>query len=152
MLLGAAIVLGLTVPAANSAWASVIYNYTGNNFDQFIDGPPADPVYYTTLDSISASVTFAQSLAPNQTNVNVTGLVTQFAISDGHHTINNTNDSFWSLFVTTDASSQIVYWSMHAAGSGSNPQIDSDSIHAECSRSSQVHRLHLGTKLPVCRL
>ena len=142
ILLGAAIALGLAVSAINSARADVVYNYTGEHFNQFFDGPAADPIYYTTSDNVSASITFAQILAPSQTNVNVTELVTQFAVSDNHHTITNTNDSFWSLVVTTDASSQIISWSMVANGTVQHRSEPTNSF-IQCRRFSHVHRLHL---------
>src|ERR1700760_996179 len=92
-------------------FADSIYSYTGNNFTDVYGSEP-----YTTSDSIQGSITTATALAPGSFNF-FFGLPA-FSFFDGLHTIDQTNADFALFILLTDASGNIVDWSVNLGGGG----------------------------------
>ncbi|MEJ8859994.1 hypothetical protein WKW79_36000 [Variovorax robiniae] len=102
---------------ANSAHASVTYQYTGNPFvylcqpDGTCYGPPATAGSYTRADRVTATVEVSTALPSNLSLFDLNTLAgTVVTLTDGHQTLHFTagdSGSFEAL-VSTDASGQIV--------------------------------------------
>ena len=94
-----------TLVLSTSVNASVIYTYTGNNFEQ-IQG-----VVYSTSNSVSASIQLANALAP--LSAATAASVESFIITDGVNTLTDDNSNF-SLEIYTDALGDIYEWRISA--------------------------------------
>ncbi len=102
---------------ATSAWASTIYSYTGNNFNQITNDIwlPV-PGEYTTAMYVSGWFEVADPIAANESNMFITPL--SYSFSDGRNTYTNL-DSVLStsadpdkFIVSTDGAGQIFNWSI----------------------------------------
>ncbi len=92
----------------SGAVADVTYTYTGNAFDTIVsdDTPPSGS--YTTSMSVDISLTLAQPIPANASNLVVSDQVLAYSFSDGRHTI---DDGGTVLFaVSTDGDGEIVDW------------------------------------------
>ncbi|HME70522.1 MAG TPA: PEP-CTERM sorting domain-containing protein, partial [Myxococcota bacterium] len=107
-----------------SAWADVIYSYTGNPFTQ-VSGSP-----YTTSDYVTVSMTLPNAIAPSQTDLVVTSQLISLTMSDGVQTIDLfipnliAGDTFAKF--TTDSQGNITAWNVDLAVSDvpNNDQIN----------------------------
>lgn len=96
--------LSVSVPA----FANVIYTYTGNNFDTFLDDtPPAGA--YTNSMRVTGSFELAAPLPAGLPLTAITPL--SFSFSDGRLTRDNTNSPA-IINVGTDLSGSINAWSI----------------------------------------
>ena len=94
-LLGA-VCAGLLSIAASPALASVVYGYTGNQFDAFQSGSN-----YDTSSFIAGTVTLENLLAANTTS---TPTILDFSFTDGNQTLSMGNGaSIEEIVLTTDA-------------------------------------------------
>jgi hypothetical protein len=120
MLTAAIVAAAMIVGTASRSMASSVYDYVGNDFT-FALAP------YTTLDSISGSVTLSTPLGDNLNLQTVTP--TAFSFSDGVQTLNQSNAS--SIFdFSTNASGQITQWVFALQGSFPLGSIQSEDLSA----------------------
>jgi hypothetical protein len=105
---------------SSPAWSSVIYTYTGNNFDTFPNAPSVAPTHDTTM-GVTATLEFA-NLLPADIDAYFSLNLTNFSISDGVNTIDNSNFSSGNLRVGTDSSGNIDEWFLFAVANTTNEQ------------------------------
>lgn len=139
---------------AAQADATVILDYTGNNFNDFFeDGVTAPPDVYSTSDALTVSLLLADVLPPNLSGASVDPLA--FTLSDGVNTITDANATR-SLFFgfSTDATGQVVQWSVGARFDAGLRRRSIDSVHLPGSTRDQgLDRLCGPTSmLPTCSL
>ena len=118
--------LGLVALLATaSAFAATTYTYTGPAYT-LVTGT------YTTSMQITGSFTTAAPLAPNLSDVDITGQVTSYSFSDGVNTYTNSdiNARIFAFKVSTDASGTITYWGivLKLWESGTSPHSTGDKI------------------------
>ena len=95
---------------ASPAWATVIYTYTGNNFDTF--SAPSSP---DASMNVTVTLEFANLLSSDLNEQFI--LPDRFSISDGINTIDNTNSTGGSFRVGTDSLGNIDSWFIFATAS-----------------------------------
>lgn len=110
----------LTLGVSIVSQADTIYTYTGPTFT-FVDSSSG----LTTSNFISVSMTFANPIAPmvgvigsvaSNTPTSLVSLTPmQFTMTDGVHTLDNSNAQVSILDVATDASGNIAAWSIFAS-------------------------------------
>jgi len=107
-LLGAAVLAAAL--CATRSFASVIYTYTGADFDQCVIG---QSTACTPSGSVTGTMEFVSPLSANLSGSAVTP--DAFSFSDGTGTITDSNwDSVWGGFlVTTDASGNLTGWAIN---------------------------------------
>lgn len=112
----------LAMPAA----AQAVYRYTGNPFTLFSCGPsipgpgtvlcstsaPTNPYTdYIATDAVSATLTLNAALPANRALADVSSLTGfQLSMSDGRHSVSNTDAIGMIAQVATDASGNISQW------------------------------------------
>jgi hypothetical protein len=100
------ILLFFSAPAS----ASVIYEYEGNAFNEFLDStPPAGS--YSAEDRITVRLEFAEALAPNLYIQELSSFLVSFSVSDGRTTYSHLGPS-GSAALGTNAAGEIVRWSL----------------------------------------
>lgn len=139
---------------AAHANATVILNYTGNNFSDFLhDGVTTPPDVYTTTDRLTMSLVLDDVLAPNLSGISVDPLA--FTLFDGVNTITEA-DATRSLFFafSTDATGQVVQWSAGARFDSGLQRRSIDSVNLPGAvRDQGLDRLCGPTStLPTCAL
>ncbi len=92
--------------------ADNVYSYTGSAFTEVYGSEP-----YTTSDFIQGTITTPTPLLPGTDNLFVSDMP-EFSFFDGVHTIDQTNASFSTFILLTDASGSIVDWSVVLGGGG----------------------------------
>jgi hypothetical protein len=103
--------LVLAALACSSAHASVVYLYTGNDFNFFNGSPGVDGSNF-----ISATLTFASPLAGGLSLFNASTTVQAWSITDGVHTLTSTTPgaSIGNMIVSTDAGGNIIeQWAVY---------------------------------------
>jgi PEP-CTERM motif len=106
-----AFVLG---PAAQRVRADVVYTYTGNSFNDFLNGGTCPPTC-----NVTGSFTVAEPLGPNLSLTLITPL--SFTITSGTATLTDGDPDNTFLSVGTDASGVIDTWSWEVVGPESSP-------------------------------
>ena len=92
------------------ASASVIYTYTGNNFDTIFDPDPPSGTYTTSM-SVTGFFTLDSPLAASLPLTNIFGDVQTFSFNDGRATLTHLDTlAIFAFRVSTGASPQIVDW------------------------------------------
>jgi len=94
---------------SSAARATATYEYTGNQFDIFLNGGIGGT-------RVSGQFTLVMSLAPNTALTDISGSILSFSFSDGVNTITNTTLPLatYSFEVATDAGGNINDWSIGA--------------------------------------
>ena len=105
--------LSIAYPASVQA-VPTTYVYTGNPFT-IATGP------YTTSDFVTAMVTLAGPLPPNEPFTQVTPLA--FSLSDGVQTITNLNATIFAFHFATDGDGTITHWALSAYTGPQRPQL-----------------------------
>lgn len=95
----------------SSVYATVIYTYTGNNFDTFNNESGGASSYDSTMN-VTVTLEYTSLLPTNLTEQFVAPL--SFSISDGINTIDDTNFSSRNILVGTDSSGNINSWFVYA--------------------------------------
>ena len=104
-----AAVVGVVVAGMATAGPSMavpmIYQYQGNNFETF------SGIYDDSM-SVSGSFTFAEALAPNLSDVNITfdARLLSFSFTDSVDTITSDNTTEYQFFISTDSFGNIEDW------------------------------------------
>src|SRR5262252_1133614 len=118
ILLALTAVAALSVAGPASVQADTTYRYTGNPFTTVL--PP-----YTTSDFVTAMVTLASPLPPNNTTA-VTPLA--FSISDGQQTITNSNSQMGLFSFTTGPTGNITGWNVDVSSLAGSIQTEHQGI------------------------
>jgi len=87
--------------------ASVVYQYTGNNFNSF-----SSPTSYDNSMMVRITLELPSELAPNYDNLVFPSI---FSFEDGIQIIDNTNATSTAFQFETDASGNILSWAVSAA-------------------------------------
>ena len=102
----AALALAVVILSVTAVQAvPTTYVYTGNPFT-FVSGP------YSTSDFVTAMVTLANPLPPNEPLTQVTPLA--FSLFDGVQTITNLNATIFAFHFATDGDGTITHWALSA--------------------------------------
>ena len=93
--------------------AQIIYEYTGNTFDEF-----STPTTYTTANFVSGTFTVPNVLPFYPTLTDISGIVSAYSFFDGINALTNLNsvpnpyDTPSGFSVATDSSGNITEWSI----------------------------------------
>lgn len=105
--------------------ASVIYSYTGNNFDTFWEaGTDAEPYTYDLSMNITGTLELDTPLDASLVNVGVTPI--SFTFNDGINTLTNLNTNTSAFMFSTDANGDITTWSILTAINFQDPISEGD--------------------------
>lgn len=129
--------------AASPAWATVIYTYTGNSFDTFIDESGDSPIYNETMN-VTVNLELDSLLLPNLDEQDVNPI--SFSISDGINTIDNSNtvDPDYVLLhfnFSTDSLGDIIDWAIIGQIHNTGPLEDRwyiETVHNNSSTGMQT--------------
>ncbi len=97
----------------NAAMSQVTYNYTGNNYNNFI-------APYSASSQITGSFEVASALAASSTT-DLTNTLQVFSFSDGQATRNETNTVLCDFSITTNANGNITDWSIYMRQNNTGP-------------------------------
>ena len=103
-IIGATCIYILSIAAA-PAFGSVIYSYTGNNFDAF-----SSPSSYTTSNAVTGNIELAGALSSSLIDRPVVPL--SFSFYDGVRTITEINATRSNFYISTDAAGLISGWTV----------------------------------------
>ncbi len=115
----------LMVGLSSQGQASLLYSYSGNNFDLFQDGiDPVSPTYDTT-NRVTGFFEVASPLAANLGLTDISGILLSFSFTDGITTRTNTDtagadtgvDPSFLFRVSTDSLGGIETWSIQLSDS-----------------------------------
>lgn len=115
--------------AVTPVYASVIYTYTGNNFDTFFTTSSGSPSHNTTMN-VTVSLEYATALPPNLSTY--FAVPDRFSISDGINVIDNTNFTGGRFQVGTDSLGNIndwFIWGLSNQGNGTSSYIETINSH-----------------------
>lgn len=139
-LLGALIIY---LAAGTAAHGSVVYTYTGNNFDLLLNGS-----LYSGSMSVAGSLELSGALAPDLSSVVVTP--TRFTFSDGVTIFTEATTDTGLFTFWTDSSGNIVDWNIDLRTDFPNPVSVGDTA-ARLVTTSDVFTQPDGGSIAVCQ-
>ena len=125
------LILALIFFLASSVQASVVYTYTGNNFDTFRTSDDSTPSHDTTMN-VTINLEFANALMPNISYIGGFYDTESISFSDGLNIIDNTNITGGRLQYKTDSLGNIFDWFIYARSNVN------DFIYIETINSSSI--------------
>lgn len=102
----------LTLGAATTASAGTVYTLNGPNFTDFFNSPPE-----TTANHMSVSLTFDTPLAANL-SLSSAAALSSWTMSDQVTTFDQSNATFDTFTLSTNASGAITSWNLTAFNNG----------------------------------
>jgi hypothetical protein len=106
------VVASLSLWFSSSAFASVIYTYTGNFFDGFTPNFETASEFYSTENRVTASITFGAPLGADFVGIDLAP--ENFELRDETNTITPADSVFSRFSFATDASGLITAWDIVA--------------------------------------
>ncbi len=131
-----AVCICLLISTTTPTVASVVYSYSGNNFNVF-----STPTSYDNTMSVTGTVELAAALGNNLVNQSVTPL--SFSFSDGVGTLTDANAVLPLFLFSTDAAGAITSWQVGLADMSPLPTGFGASTHqifSTASASSGIDR------------
>lgn len=118
-------ILVWTLLTATSASATVVYNYSGANYNQFLSGG------YTTSMSLSGSLTLETALPANLAFQDITSLVIDYSFSTGLETLSRSDPGhLFYAAISTDSSGNILNWGVQGVSPSIQGKSSFSTIHA----------------------
>jgi len=128
------VLLGMGLLCAGVASADTVYNYTGNNFNQFY-GSTGD----TTSNFLTITMTLASPLGANLSILSLTNITPiSWSASDGTHSLDSNSAGLTTqFFFSTDGVGTITQWIINL----STPSVGLESYSPEATLSDGVQNV-----------
>lgn len=132
------VTVGIALAFSTQAYASTIYTYSGNQFNEFKDDygniGGSVPGSYDTSMSVTGFFELTSSLVFNQLLTDLSSLVIDYEFTDGRNVL-NTSNSFIEKFTFTTDSSGIVDWDLSILQNGFNDLVNNETTSRIITRT-----------------